>query len=186
MAQRARLQRRSRKITQVLDALRASIPADDFDKNDWDALRVAIRIVYETEELRVALRRKRSPERTSAVSYWLDSIESGITFMSWTRELADMVTGTTYPNHFPAETSKLWLRHSSLARRLLAVKVTPSERLSVLIELGGLELALAGRFWALRPVYSRAVVAEVARILGPGRAKLLRQQRGRARTERPS
>ena len=184
IALRARLERRSRKITLVLDALRASIPADDFDENDWDALRVAVRIVYETEELRVALRRKRSPERTSAVSYWLDSIESGITFMSWTRELADIVTGTTYPTHFPTEPSKLWLQHSSLARRLLAIKGTPSERLSMLIELGGIQLALAGRFWASRPVYSRAVVAEVARILGPGRAKLagdLQQQRRRAR-----
>jgi hypothetical protein len=169
----------------VLDALRASIPADDFDKNDWDSLRVAIRIVYETEELRVALRRKRSPERTFAVSYWLDSIESGITFMSWTRELADIATGTTYPARFPTETSKLWLQHSLLARRLLAIKGTPSERLSMLVELGGIELALAGRFWASRPVYSRAVLAKVARSLGTQPGKLVgekRQRRGPVRT----
>lgn len=117
---------------------------DEFDKNDWDALRVAIRIVYETEELRVALSRKRLPERTFAVSYWLDSIESGITFMSWTREVADITTGTTYPARFPTGVSNLWLPHSSLARHLLAVKRTPSERLSILVELGGIELAFAG------------------------------------------
>jgi hypothetical protein len=44
----------------------AGIPADDFDKNDWDSLRVAIRIVYETEEIRVALQRKSSSEWISS------------------------------------------------------------------------------------------------------------------------
>jgi hypothetical protein len=181
MTLQARLQGRERKITRVLDALRAGIPGDDFDKNDWDALRVAIRLVYETEELRGALRRQRSPERTFAISYWLDSIESGITFMSWTRELADLASGTTYPTRFPAQTSKLWLQHSSLARRLLAAKSTPSERLSMLVELGGLQLALAGRFWASRPVYSQAVVAKVARVLGPQRGALSGKVRKRGR-----
>lgn len=161
---RARLQRREQKIMQVLDGLRASIPAENFVKDDWDALRVAIRIVYETEELGGTLRRKKSLERTFAVSYWLESIESGIAFMSWTRELADTATGTTYPVRFPIQTSKLWLRHSSLARELLAIRITPSERLSMLVELGGIEVALAGRFWASRPVYSRAVKAKAARI----------------------
>lgn len=174
---RARLQKRSQKISRVLAALRASIPAENFDKKDWEALRVAVRIVYETEEVRIALQRKTSLVRNAAVSYWLDSVESGITFMSWTRELADMAAGTTYSDLFPTETSQLWLQHASLARRLLVKKASPSERLSALIVLGGIELALAGRFWASRPVYSRAIVAEVARSLGPQRARLLGEPR---------
>lgn len=168
------MQARLRKIAQVWDAFRASIPANEFNEKDWDALRVAIRIVYETEELKGALRRKRSPERNRAVSYWLDSIESGITFMSWTRELADTATGTTYPLHFPTEPSKLWVRHSSLARRLLAARATPAERLSMLIELGGIEISLMGRLWASRPVYDSRIVRRAATIL-----KQLRVRGGR-------
>jgi hypothetical protein len=85
----------------VLDALRASVASGYFAKNDWDSLRCAIRIVYETEELRVALRRSMRLGSTFAVSYWLESIESGITFMSWVRELADILEATTYPDRLP-------------------------------------------------------------------------------------
>jgi hypothetical protein len=36
--------------------------------------------------------------------------------------------------------------------------------MSMIVELGGIELALASRFWASRPIYSRKVLARVARV----------------------
>jgi len=95
------------------------------------------------------LRRRMTNDRTLSISNWSDSLEGAITFMSWVRVLTSIVTGVTYPSRVPLNTTGLWRRHRVLANRLFASGIAPAKRLSVLVELGGLEITLWGLTWAL-------------------------------------
>jgi hypothetical protein len=151
MRQRAVTPRRE-KIEQVLGRFRTGIPSGELDDEDWDSLRVAVRIVYETEELGASVGRTATAERGSAISDWSDSVEGALSFMIWIRELTSIVSGATYPANTPASVDALWQRHCILAGQLLSLTLTPAERMSVLLELGGIEVSLLGCMWALEPV----------------------------------
>jgi len=142
-------------LEKVLTLLRTTIPKGELDTDDWDAIRVAVRLVYETEDLRVNLQRKRKLFRDYTISYWSDSMEGAITFMSWIRELTSIVTGVTYSTSTPVSVGALWRRHRTLALRLLDARLTPAKRMSVLVELGGIEVSLWGQTWALEPMSLR-------------------------------
>lgn len=154
--QRAPLRTRQRRVDRVLSLLRRGIPAGELDEHDWDSFRVAARIVYETEDLGAAVGRKVIRDRSEKICDWSDSIDGAITFMTWTRELAQIVTGMTYPATVPASVAALWRRHHALAKTLLAPKLPPEKRLSVLVQLGGIEVSLWGQTWALRPKRRRS------------------------------
>lgn len=143
-----RLEGRSRRVEKVLRLFRDAVPPGELETNDWESIRVAVRIVYETEELRVSLRPAGSTSRGSAISYWSDSVESGLAFMSWTRELSAIAKGRNYSKPILDLTLEgLWQRHHRSALRLGLLRLTPARRLSLLAELGGIELCLLGRLW---------------------------------------
>ncbi len=164
MARRENLLKdRQRKVNRVLSLFRAAIPADEFDENDWDSLRVAVRVVYETEELGVVLRRKAIGERIDDVENWSESMEGAITFMSWIREIRQICTGRTYSTTTPVSVGALWKRHKALAARLITPKLSPGKRMSILVELGGIEVSLWGQVWALEPTYLRREASQTKR-----------------------
>lgn len=141
---------RQRKVVRVLELLRNSTSPGDFDRKDWSSLRVAARLVYETEDLRVFLHRKRQTDRNFVVDYWLDSMEGGFEFMRWTKCLATITTEITYAKQRrDIGIEALWDLHCELAKRLLSPRMTPCRRLSLLVELGGIELSLMGHLWWL-------------------------------------
>jgi len=142
-------------VEQVLTLLRTTIPEGELNSDDWDALRVAVRVVYETEELGTALGSRPPTVRNDDISMWSDSLEGAITFMSWIRELRSIVTGVTYSTSTPVSVGALWRRHRTLALRLLDARLTPAKRMSVLVELGGIEVSLWGQTWALEPMSLR-------------------------------
>jgi hypothetical protein len=144
---------RFRKAAQILQLLRDSVPAGEFDPHDWEAIRVAVRLVFETEDLRKSLSRRRKVGRDFGVSYWSDSVEGALTFLSWVRELTSILQDVAYPSSMPPANLKgAWARHEALALRLPAPNLTPARRLSVLVELGGIELTLLGLLWSLEPI----------------------------------
>jgi hypothetical protein len=149
------LSARHRKVEQVVSLFRREIPAGELDDHDWESFRVAVRIVYETEDLGALLGHKATNARELKISVWSDSIEGAITFMSWTRELAHIVTGMVYSKSAPMNVGALWRRHRVLAQRLLVPGLVAAKRLSVLVELGGIEVSLWGQTWALEPMYHR-------------------------------
>jgi hypothetical protein len=141
---------RQRKVVRVLELFRHSTSPGDLVKKDWSSLRVAARLVYETEDLRMFLHRKRQTDRYFIVDYWLDSMEGGFEFMRWTKCLATITTETTYAKERrEIGIEALWDQHRELAKRLLSPKVSPCRRLSLLVELGGIELSLMGHLWWL-------------------------------------
>lgn len=142
---------RQRKVARVLKLFRSAIPIGEFDEKDWASVRVATRLVYETEDLRVALRSKQRSDRDFATSYWIDSMESGIEFMSWVKCLASIVREVTYSKERGGGIERLWGRHHDMAELLLAPKMSPGRRLSLLVELGGIELTILGNLWWLEP-----------------------------------
>src|SRR6478752_7479150 len=142
-----------RRVDEVLRLLQSGIPAGELDNKDWESFRVAARIVYETEDLGVLLSRKAINDRVAEICAWSDSIEGAISFMSWTRELAQIVSGMTYATSVPVGVGALWRRHRTLAERLLAPKLAPEKRLSVLVQLGGIEVSIWGQTWALEPMW---------------------------------
>ena len=146
---------RHRKVARVLSLLRKAVPAEDFDESDWEALHVAVRIVYETEDLGRLLGWKWTRDRELAISDWSDSMEGAITFMSWIRELTSILTGATYSPGPPVSVAGLWRRHRVQALRLVDSKLAPAQRMSVLVELGGIEVTLWGQTWALEPMRLR-------------------------------
>lgn len=164
---------RQRKVDKVISLLRSAIPQDELDDSDWESFRVAARIVYETEELGIILGRKVTHDRIAEISAWSDSIEGAITFMSWVKELAQIVSGMTYARSVPVDVDALWRRHRRLAERLLAPKLAPAKRLSVLVQLGGIEVSLWGQTWALEPKWLRPAAAALRRQIGqaPGNVK---------------
>ena len=152
------------KVAQALALFRRALPAGELDERDWDCLRVSVRLVYETEDLRVLLRSKRKSDRAMAITYWNDSLESGVEFMSWTRCLASIATDITYPSEpRDGRIENLWEQHRELAKALLAKKLTPARRLSLLVELGGIELCLLGQLWWVKPEREAAIQATSAK-----------------------
>src|SRR3954451_13887303 len=85
----------------VIDLFRRQMPPGELDNDDWEAIRVAVRLVCETEQLRASILQKRSLGRNRKVSSWSDSLEGALPFMSWVRELGAMVTGATHPSALP-------------------------------------------------------------------------------------
>jgi hypothetical protein len=141
---------RLRRIARVLDLLRRAIPADDLDEYDWSCLRVSVRLVYETEDLGASLQTKGFNDRYFAISYWIESMESGLEFMSWVKALTRIVTERVYAKERRQRSiGKLWEQHHALAQRLSSPKMSPGLRMSLLVELAGIELSLLGHFWWL-------------------------------------
>jgi hypothetical protein len=165
------LSARQRRVDQVLGLLQSGIPADELDDDDWEAFRVAARIVYETEDLGALLGRKATNDRVAEISAWSDSVEGAITFMSWARELAQIVNGVTYARSIPVGVGALWRRHRTLAAQLLAPKLAPAKRLSVLVQLGGIEVSLWGQTWALEPMWLRLAAAALRHPTGKAARK---------------
>lgn len=165
---------RHRKVARVLELFREGIPAGEFDEKDWQSLQVAVRVVYETEELGTLLGRRVTRDRSVAVADWSDSLEGAITFMSWVRELTSIVTGVKYSKGLPVSMLALWRRHRAQAGKLLGTKLTPAKRLSMLVELGGIEVSLWGHTWSLEPMRLRLVKARVPR----ARAKSRKADKG--------
>ena len=144
--------RRQETVNRVLAHLRRGIPAGELDKEDWDSLRVATRIVFETEDLRVLLCSPKPTDVAFAITYWTESVESGIEFMSWTKCLATIVRGTKYPKErCGGSLDELWEHHRVLAARLRVARLRPGTQLSLLAELGGVELSLLGYLWWRKP-----------------------------------
>ena len=141
------------------------MPLDAWADNDWESLRVAIRIVYETEDLGVRLGRRLTQDRDVAISEWSDSLESALSFMSWVRAMRTIVNGVKYSTGLPATVAALWRRHGRLASKLLESRMTPARRISILVELGGIELCLWGHTWALEPMRLRTAETTVRRLL---------------------
>jgi hypothetical protein len=148
---------RQRKTARVLILFRNAIPAGELDKEDWGSLKVAARLVYETEDLRVLLHSKRAIDRDLCISHWVESMESAIEFMSWVKALASIVKWQTYAKErLDLSIDELWQQHRLLALRLLGPTLAPERRLSLLVELGGLELSLLGQLWWLKPSSKKA------------------------------
>lgn len=135
-----------------------------FEKKDWDAIGVAVRIVFETERL-TSRREIKAGTRGAEVSSWSDSVEAALSSLSWVRELGGMVAAVTYVEALPDTLPALIGRHRRVAQRLLADKLSPAQRLSHLVELGGIEVSLMGRVWALRPVHTQKIERAAARIV---------------------
>jgi hypothetical protein len=143
---------RQRKTASVLTLLRDAIPDGELNDEDWGSLKVAARLVYETEDLRVILHGNHTIDRDFCISYWVESMESAIEFLSWVKELASIVKWQTYAKErCDLSIEQLWRQHRLLASRLLSPKLGPERRLSLLVELGGLELSLLGQLWWLEP-----------------------------------
>lgn len=140
---------RNLQLERVLSLLRNRIPKGELNAADWDALRVAVRVVYETEELGASLGHKTARARDRGISYWSDSMEGAIEHMSWVRELTSIATGVACSTSTAVNVSALWRRHRVLARRLLDARLTPTTRMSVLVELGGIEISLWGQMWMM-------------------------------------
>jgi hypothetical protein len=106
--------------------------------------------VYETEDLGTSLRTERFKDRYFALNYWIESIEGGLEFISWIRALSTLFTERVYAKQRRNRSiGKLWEQHHALAQRLSSPKTNPGLRMSLLVELGGIELALLGHFWWL-------------------------------------
>lgn len=144
----------------MLSLFRGAMPPDELDDNDWESLRVAVRVVYETEDLGASLGRKVHRDRDRGISAWSESMEAAITFMSWVRELTNIVTGARYSKSAAVTVGALWRRHRVLALRLLDAKFPPAKRISMLMELGGIEVSLWGQTWALEPMWLRRESAQ--------------------------
>ncbi len=144
---------RSRKVERVLGLFRAAVPSGELDSHDWDSLRVSVRLVYETEDLKAVLSAEGGANRDLEISYWKESIEAGIEFLSWTNCLASIVRRVTYPKEpWDGTMEGLFARYGRLARRLLWKRMTPGRRISVLVELGGIELSILGGLWWVQPI----------------------------------
>ena len=142
-------------VAQALNLFRAAIPAGELEEHDWESIRVAVRVVYETEELGALLHREVTRDRVLGITDWSDSLESAISFMSWVRTLTSIVKDATYSSRLPVSVPALWRTHRALAVRLLNPKLAPADRLSVLVKLGGIEVSLWGLTWALEPMRFR-------------------------------
>src|SRR6266511_3361162 len=94
---------------------RAGIPSDELGEDDWEALRVAIRLVYETEALRASLKERLTRDRNDRISDWSDSLEAAISLISWVRQLGTLIDGAQYPASIPQCVAALWRRHRVLA-----------------------------------------------------------------------
>jgi hypothetical protein len=81
--------------------------------------------------------------------------------MSWVRELSGIVVGTTHSTALPDGLAALMRRHSLLASKLLEADISAAQRLSALVELGGIEISLMGGLWAVRPVHEPRIVRGV-------------------------
>jgi hypothetical protein len=141
---------RQRKIKRVMDLFKRAVPAGELDKDDWDSLRVSIRLVYETEELRVLLHGKRRIRRDAAILDWSNSVEACLEFLSWTKCLASIVQDRTYAKErraYGVEDS--WDLHAERAKQLKDPKISANRRISILAELGGIELSILGHLWWL-------------------------------------
>jgi hypothetical protein len=85
--------------------------------------------------------------------------------MSWLRELGAMVMGATHPSALPDRLAALMHRHGVLASALLEADLSAPRRLSALVELGGIEISLMGRLWALRPIHDRRIGREAGKVV---------------------
>ena len=132
----------------ILALFRDPDTESELDDEDWASLRVAIRLVLETEVLRTQLQQPESPDSKRALSVWMEALENGIAFMSWVRCLATIATDAERVP-FPSEgrVDDLWAAHGDYARRLSEAPMTPGQRISLLTALGGLELAILGHLW---------------------------------------
>lgn len=144
-----------------MDLFHQAVPAGELDEDDWEAIRVAVRVVRETEQLRASMVRNGHLRRDPVVARWSDSVEGALTFMSWVRQLGAIVTGATHPATLPDRLSMLLRRHGTLTAMLLEADVSAPQRLSALVELGGIQISLMGKMWALRPVHDPRVVRGV-------------------------
>lgn len=168
--------RRSQRLHRAVELLRNGIPRGDLVKDDWEAIQIALRVVYETEQFISKTRRQKWRRRTEAVSQWSDSVEASLTFMSWVRELASIVRDVIHPAALPTGLPTLVRRHAVLAGRLLEPKLAPAERMSALLELGGIEVALLGHFWPLRVVHPSHVVRGVTAAMKQAREEARKGQ----------
>ncbi len=137
-------------IDGVLVLLRRDIPVDELDADDWQSLKMALHVVYETERLRAQLHGKRKIDRDAAISHWSDTLEACLEFMSWTKCLAQRESEQLHlevPRDAGSEA--LWQLHAELTRQLPKPELGPGPRLCLLAVLGGIELTLLGQLWWL-------------------------------------
>jgi hypothetical protein len=150
-----RVHSRRSKIARTIALFQRDIPEDELDAHDLGCLRTATRLVFETEDLALLVHSGRAEPLGSALSDWRDSLEAAIEFMSWIRCLAEIVDEQTYPKEARVQSiGALWERHGTLAKRLLDPKLKAERRLSLLVELGGIELRFLGHYWWRRPAAS--------------------------------
>ena len=62
--------KQQRNVNRVLTLFRAAVPADELDEDDWKSLQVAIRLAYDTEDLRILLHGKRRAGHDDAILRW--------------------------------------------------------------------------------------------------------------------
>lgn len=163
--------KQQRNVNRVLTLFRAAVPADELDEDDWKSLQVAIRLAYDTEDLRILLHGKRRAGHDDAILRWSYNVEACIEFLSWTKCLASIVHDRTYgKERRSCGVRKLWTLHSQLSKQLLERGMSANRRISLLAELGGIELSLLGHFWWLKPNDEAAASRQARRMAKSSRA----------------
>jgi hypothetical protein len=121
---------------------------EQLDASDWEHVRIALRIVFETEDFLTKFRRDRAVVCDLDTLNWVESVEIQIEFLAWTRQIAHVVHGVRFSMR--PLSGDLWAlrrKHRMLAARLLEPRTSEAQRWSTLVTLGAIEITLVGLLW---------------------------------------
>lgn len=121
---------------------------EQLDSKDWEQIRVAVRVVFETDDFLNKLRPKGAVACDSDTFDWVESVEIQIEFLAWTRQIAHVIHGVRFATKpLSGDLWSLRRKHRRLAARLLERSTHEAQRWSMLVTLGAIEITLAGLLW---------------------------------------
>ena len=138
----------SGKVDKVVSLLCRGALREQLDSKDWEHIRVAIRIVFETDDFLCKLHPKGGVACDLATFNWVESVELLIEFLAWTRQIAHVIHGVRFSTRpLSGDLWSLRRKHRRLAARLLERGTHESQRWRMLVTLGAIEITIAGLLW---------------------------------------
>jgi hypothetical protein len=134
----------------VLSMLRRGALREQLDSTDWGHIRVAVRVVFETNDFLSGLHPMTAVACDLDTFNWIESVEMQIEFLAWTRQIAHIIHGVTFSKRpLSGDFWALRRRHRTLVRRLLERRTHQEQRWSALVTLGAIEVTIVGLLWDL-------------------------------------
>ena len=137
----------SERVDKVVSMLCRGALREQLDSKDWEAIRVAVRLVFETDDfLRVHLQ-DAAPLALDCLD-WVETVELQIEFLASTRRIAHVIHGVRFSTKpLSGDLPSLHRKHRRLTTRLLHRSTPEAQRWRTLVSLGAIEITLVGLFW---------------------------------------